>query len=60
MSSESDYAEPELPRPGRKAENAMSIDMIDIGTIDERKLLTQIDLRVLPTITIIRSNLIGG
>ena len=53
MSSESDYAEPELARPGRKAENAMSIDTIAIGDIDERKVLTKIDLRVLPTITVI-------
>ena len=53
MFSESDYAELELPRHGRKAENARSIDTIAIGNVGERKLLTKIDLRVLPTITVI-------
>ncbi|KAL2047243.1 hypothetical protein N7G274_001262 [Stereocaulon virgatum] len=40
-------------RPNNKAENATSFDVTVAGAMNERKLLRKIDLRVLPTITVI-------
>ena len=49
----SDSVEAGHPHGANKAKNVMSVGAIVVGDNDERKLLGKIDLRVLPTITIV-------